>query len=88
MYIYGLLIPTFPSLAEISVLYCTASVSYRDMNSIKIFSVDYGLLYFVTVSLYLARGITEMSVALFFRVTCIGRGYERNIRKCRGSCLD
>ena len=59
---YGLLIPTFSSLAEISGLYFTGSVSY-DTNSVKIFSVDYGLLDFVTVVLYVARGITEMSAA-------------------------
>jgi hypothetical protein len=87
MYIYGLLIPTFSSLAEISGLYCTDSVSYLDVSGVKIFSVDYGL-DFVTVVLYVARGITEMSVALFFRVTCIGRGCEWNIRKCGGSSLD
>ena len=59
----GLLIPTFSSIAEISGLHCTGSVSDHDINSVKIFSVDYGLLDFVTVVLYVARGITEMSDA-------------------------
>jgi hypothetical protein len=58
------------------------------MNSVKIFSVDYSLLDFVTVVLYVARDITEMSVALFFSVTCIGRGCEWNISKCRGISFD
>jgi hypothetical protein len=52
------------------------------------FSVDFDLLEFVTIVLCVARDITEMSAALFFRVTYIGRGCEWNIRKCRGSSLD
>jgi hypothetical protein len=63
VYIYGLLISTFSSLAEISGLYCIGSVAYLEIDSVKIFSVDYGLLDFVTVVLYVARGITEMSAA-------------------------
>jgi sensor histidine kinase YesM len=76
----GHLIPAFSSLAEIILgLYFTSSVSYLDINIVNTCSVDYGLLGLVTIVLFVARGISEKSAALFFRVICIGRGSEWNI---------